>query len=227
MIIKNDEEMVCAYLDNQFSGADKSAFEQRLKEESELQALVKRFRQADQAYEKACNEPLQSPIPDKVLSLLKAAQPDKPGLFRAWPIAATVAAVAITTSLVTTQFNNDDIELVMFNVLEQEPSANLIWLDEKHTSSMLVKLSFQHKNGQYCRDYVVEKQGVASRQIACKDQQWKIMLQAPSTTLNKNEAYLPAGEQQNAEIEDYINLSIQGDGLDLKQEQALIKQKWQ
>ena len=227
MLINNDEELVCAYLDNQLTASEKAEFEKRLEVENHLQALLIQFKQADQTYIQADEAQIQSPMPEHILSLLQPAKPKSQSVFRRWPIAASVAAIAITTALLTIQSNDTDSELAKFNALDTSPSSELIWLDEKQQTSMLISLSFQHNNGQYCREFLLDTQGQATRQIACKDQQWKIEVTAPAASLRQNEAYMPAGEVQNNKIEDFLNQSMQGDGLDQNQEQELISRKWQ
>lgn len=227
MINKNDREQICAYIDEQLTVSEKADFETRLAEESQLQELFIQFKQADLAYRQATDEHTLSPPPEQVMALLEPAQSNKVSLFRAWPIAASLAAITITVALLTTEFNDrDNIKVAIFAALDNTPSSTLIWLDESHSNSMLINLSFKHRNGQYCREFVLDKQGQASRQVACKDQQWNIEVTLPSAPLIQHEAYLPAGDSQNSEIEDYLNQSMQGDGFNLLQEQDLIQKNW-
>ncbi len=226
MTIKNDKERVCAYLDNQLTTSEKSDFEKRLSEESHLQALLNQFKEVDQAFRQANEKQNMSPVPDSVLSLLQPEEAQQRRALRPWLIAASVAVIAFIAVLTSTQ-SYDDIEISMLNALDKTPSSNLVWLNEKKSISMLITLSFQHINGQYCREFVLDRQGQATRQIACKDQQWIIELKVPTAPLRVNEAYIPATEATNAQVEDYLNQSMLGDGMDQSQEQTLISQKWQ
>lgn len=223
----HDDELICAYIDNYMSPAERLDFQKRLEQSASLRDRLAQFEQVNYASSQAYDNLLDAPLPDKITKLLEPETAKLTIPINAFSLAASIALISVVVGLVFFQNQPSNLQIAIEQTLDKIPSTQWINLDEAGTQKMQISLSFKHQDGRFCREYLLVNKDETSSNIACKSKTWQVMLQAENQLSLTVENYQLASHTRSEAIETYLDLSMQGDGLDAQQEQIKIANGWQ
>jgi len=227
MTQNTDDELICAYIDNQLSPVDRQTFQSRLQESAQLRARLAQFESVDAACLAAVDNAIDSPIPDKVSELLKPKSAKSSVFVKGLGLAASLAVISLALVFIYTDRPAQDLQYVIQQTLERTPSTKTSSLGTANNTQMYIHLSFRHKDGRFCREYSVLDEHSATRNIACKSSTWEVLLTKQDRVALVQPQFQLASEARPAEIENFLDTNMQGDGLNEQQEQIKITQGWQ
>jgi negative regulator of sigma E activity len=191
----SDDERLSAWLDGELPDGEAKRLEERLTTEPALARRLERLREADRTAGQAFHAIDGAPMPRSVLELLKdenagrSQDPEEAKVVRLRPraprffqmpvaIAASVALVAgfLIHDLIAPQGGGDDAALPisgvvasdsgLYRMLEAAPAGEPVDLGDG--SSAEVILTFQAKDGDWCRQFRLGTAAAALHGLACR-----------------------------------------------------------
>lgn len=193
-----DDELLGAYMDGELPADEAAALEQRLAEDTELQARLDGLLATNKATRQLFAEIDAQPMPEAVLNMLQQnpAKADnvvaipKLDIARIWnlpvALAASVALVvgflmfdmarqasAPITSMQVISANSIDFESALHHMLEEKGSGQVIDLGFDETGEAV--LSFVDASGRYCRQLRVAGAESAAHAVVCRgNSAWQV-----------------------------------------------------
>ncbi len=245
-----DDNLLSAYVDGELAADESLKLEQRLPQDSQLQARLDAMRAADAATRKLFAEVDAAPMPDAVLQLLER-EPAKPDNVVAFPergiarflqmpvaIAASMAlAVGLLVGEVSQQFDGPATSIETLSARSIDSGSELHRLLEASSSGAATELAngesgravltFADKEGRYCRQLRVDSSAGAAHAIACRgDTNWEVEALAFTDAA-------PEGQFQAAATDTPVTIMATVDGLigtadplDGEEEKQAISNSW-
>ena len=117
----------------------------------------------------------------------------------------------------------------LFAMLENQPSAEPVTFDGESGTVATPLMSFQNKNGDYCRDFSVTTKTQGTRAVACKgNHQWTVQVAVATAGYDTGNTgtYQTASQTATPVIDSAIQKMIDGDALGMEQEKKAIRAHW-
>lgn len=245
------DEMLSAFIDGELSPADTARVREALKEDENLDARLKELEAPDQLIATAYGAIDNEPMPEGVLALLQEA-PAKtktgegnvitfPGKWlrppQQWaaPLAASVAlAIGVGAGMQLasgpgqssiTLAGYVDSKSALHSALMTTPSGETVKL-ARTDETVTPILSFETKDGRYCREFSITSHTSGQRALACQtDGQWRIEIAIASAPQNGG-GYATASSGVASQFDAIIDDTMAGDAFDSAAEKVLIEDGW-
>jgi hypothetical protein len=121
-----------------------------------------------------------------------------------------------------------DPENPLHDVLESTVSAELIEVPEEGAAVRVV-LTFQAKDGRFCREFEILAAPEAATGIACREHQgrWnaEVLLKTAAVLPNGN-SYTPAGESDEPVVAGVFDRLVKGEPLNAQEEARVLAGRW-
>jgi anti-sigma factor RsiW len=193
-----DPESLVAYVDGQLDQSETARVELALAENPEARETVRRLRESAELLRSAFNEPLNAPVPARVLEAIHLATPERPreGIpwRRAWPVALAASLALLIIGLggglllvdyrveqelarlqAVGQADQSAREAALFQALEENVSGEAVaWRnpDNGRIGEITPVRTFKNRVGQWCREYTAMEalagETAFRRAIACR-----------------------------------------------------------
>lgn len=249
--MNRDQERVSAYLGGMMTPEEAVAFEQEFEGNPELAAIVERWRGNDALLQRAFHVPEGEGISDALLGRLGlaetgttdnvvafdrsrnriAAQNDNPVSAKwRWPLVGSIAAslvVGVTVgSFWIAKPSGIAGEAAFQTAMEGSASGVAVALDD--TQTLTPVLSFEAKDGRFCREFAVEGHAKGNQGIACKSgNRWIIeALVNGGGALPSNGEFSTAGGRDSGAIDSVYSRLSASDPLSAEKEKIFISNGW-
>ena len=241
-LMKDDEILISAYLDNELSGEERAHVESKLIQDTKFAQRFKQHEQLNIAIEARYSHIDDTPVSAELKVLLADTQqrdtlasasivghsiahkkkPFKMVINKFLPLAAAIATVALIFPLIVDKIDTSKVQLT--EALDTKLSGQEIQL--ANASVMTIIMTFENKQSQLCREYVIREDiniSNSKQVISCKiDQQWQQVIAAEYTVVN-SDGFQPASSNSSPEIESWLDVHMDGEVYSLEQEETLIK----
>jgi hypothetical protein len=235
-----DYELLSQYLDGELDAGARAAVDKRLADEPGLAALLARLRRLDaQVAASVCASATDS-VPEHVAALLrddgkvvgKVVPLRRPLRRAAWPAALAASLVAAAALLLVPGEDSRQpltgSDALLAGALESEPSRAEGWVTLPDGRALQPVLTFPDRDGNWCREFLLSDGGQDWRGVACREAgSWETQVVARETFLAAEEAYRPAGADDNDKVAGFITRNAADIALGAREEQALIARDWQ
>lgn len=211
---------------------------------------------ANQAVKSAYEEIIDEPIPSHILNRIDEENSTIPAVdidnvvpfttrlanfsVSKWaaPLAATLAIMLGITIGRGTMFdaNNNMLyaqltgtittENPLYDVLETSPSAISVSLANQDDVKIKPILTFQAKDGGYCREFQAQSKVSALRGVACRNEMVWTMVLLTQTEISQEDRYHTASGGTNTLTDQLIDNLIAGDPLGKSAESRLLANGW-
>lgn len=234
-----DDETLSAFLDGELPEPEMQKIRTTLASNTELSERLRMLGMADQAVKLLSRAVDHEPLPESVLQLLggddretaPAAHPTTFARFR--PMLAPALGFCLLLLAVGLVFvsNREPMNETGAFPAIAEYSAYLDTLPSGETVSLAGarlqnRFSFISTGGEYCRQYQLITDTMASENIACRSgNEWELAAALSSPAIPDDSEFRPAGIQDD--LNRLLQDMMQGSALDLETEQALIGSRWQ
>lgn len=234
------DELLSAFLDSELPEAQMQALRDRLREDPELAERLAALASADDQLLKHYSAIDERPLPTAVTEMLSDPEPAPVVALPWWrkvrhglhqQVGLAVAAVLVLgfgiAQLIPFPGSGQgaDWEAVA-EALEATPSGEPRVLPDD--GRILPRLTFVNRDGQYCRQYRLERDGSASENIACRDgadrQDWTNVASRNVAMTQSNGTYQTA--TGGSVLDDTLDRMMQGEAVDPSQERQLIARNW-
>ena len=239
-----DIELLSQYIDGELEAAVARRFEDRLNAEPALQSALVRMEELNQRLRDALTE--RAEIPESVTELLRnSAQAGPGGAAKVlpfpqgptpqrkvrsvgWPaaLAASVVAAVTVGLFVSTQdagqpgLPGNDARVA--EALDRQPSGNG-WAALGDGRELQPVLTFPHRDGRWCREYLLRGDDADWRAVACRENgTWVTQAAGLESFLDSESAYRPAGANDTAPVAVFIDNNAADIALGRRDEQALL-----
>ncbi len=252
------DQQLSAYLDGELPADQQQIIAQALRSDRSLQQRLQQLEQASQVVKQTYSSIDKAPLPESVLAMLRDphVKPERRSsvgrfndfihqTFGSWlPAAGMAAALAVgiliggninfwntmeDTSTAADQYGLARIisaDAPLFAVLENTPSATSQALTEDYSVTPI--LSFQTRDGVYCREFRTASAAGGMHSVACRGtDQWNLQVTSfVGNGATNGEYYVTAGAADSYAINQFVDQHMRGDALGAAQEQAVIQQGW-
>lgn len=239
-VTEQDYELLSQYLDGELPSTESELLEQRLNAEpmlaTELAGLEALQRQLQSAYSAITDEPVPGPIAALLQPQPVAIVPLPHRRVRAWGFALAASLVVATSATLVTQWNQpadqaSGADAMLALALEQTPSRGTGWETLADGRNVRPVLSFQSRDGSWCREYLVAGGDGNWHGVACRSNDgWSTAVlvgtEVGTEIAGSTNEYRPAGAMDSDTIADFIDLNAADIPLDASQEAELIARQW-
>jgi hypothetical protein len=148
-----------------------------------------------------------------------------------WPLAAAASVLAALGLTLMLSGNNQQGSLpgndrTVAAALDTLSSGD-DWKTLADGRELRPVLTFAHRDGQWCREYLLRDQARDVRAVACReDGSWVTQAAGYESYLDSTSAYRPAGASDSAPVSVFISENAAGIALGRDQESALIADEW-
>ncbi len=193
-----DPEFLVAYVDGQLDQSETARVEAALAGDSEARETVRRLRESAELLRSAFNEPLNAPVPARVLQAIQATSAERAsrsGPWRSpWPVALAASLAMLIVGLgggfllvdyrveqeiarlhAVGQADQRVREAALTQALEKNVSGEAAaWRnpDSGKTGEITPVRTFKNRGGQWCREYTaleaLDGKSEIRRAIACR-----------------------------------------------------------
>lgn len=226
-----DYELLSQYLDAELPAAATSELRLRLMAEPELRATYDRMRGINDDVHKAFNAPGADAVPQRIVRLL---QNDSSAVNRraGWGFAVAASLLAATGLLMNPEWRQSADkpgDTILNAALDTTPSRGDGWDTLSDGRKLRPVLSFAHRDGSWCREYLLLQDSQSWRGVACRSQgQWNNrVLDASQVIQGSSTGYRPAEADDVDAISAFIATNAAGIALSRKQESEQIEANWQ
>ena len=168
---------------------------------------------------------------NNVLRFPQSAQTARRQRRSRWPVAAAasvVLAVAASTALISTQRIDGTLpgnDALVAAALETQASGEWQQLDDGRAVQPV--LSFAHRDGTWCREFLLRGGNEDWRAVACREAgSWSTQAAGLESYLESGASYRPAGASDSAPVAVFISQNAADIALDREQESSLIENGW-
>ena len=232
-----DYELLSQYLDGELPAAAALELKQRLLQEPQLRAEYEAMRKVNRSVQQAFSSAASTEVPAKVARLLQPAPATAlPGRQprNAWGLAVAASLVAVCGLVLSQNWLNTGSapvpgDILLSEALEQSQSRGDGWESLADGRQFRAVLSFPHKTGSWCREYLMAEDSGHSRGIACRTEgKWITHISVPGQEPGNDSAdqYRPAGAASPDVIGGFMSDYAGDIPLDASQEAALIAEGW-
>ncbi len=193
-----DPEFLVAYVDGQLDQSETMRVEAVLAGDPEARETVRRLRESAELLRSAFNEPLNAPVPARVLEAIHTTSAERAGRSGAWrspwPVALAASIAMLIVGLggglllvdyrveqeiarlhAVGQAEQQVREAALFQALEKHASGEAVaWRnpDSGKTGEITPVRTFKNRGGRWCREYTameaLEGDTEIRRAIACR-----------------------------------------------------------
>lgn len=236
-----DLQLLSQYLDGELDDSAASGLEQRLLEDTALQAEFQRLQALDSQFKQAFRARGTDSVPPRIAAMLGAPSsnvvrfPQRSRPRWQFAVAASVAAICGILVSQSLQFSGEDSpnllrrDVLLSAALEVTPSMAEGWTTLADGRELRPVLSFPSTGGSWCREYLLSKAETDWRGVACRgaDGQWVTQAIGSEAFLNPGDAYRPAGTNNSDKVAAFIGANAADIALSARQEAEVIANRWQ
>lgn len=230
---EQDYELLSQYLDRELSPSAAQLLEQRLETEPQLKARLCGLQSLQRQIQHAYSGIDAEAVPQRITALLQDAPvrivplPHKRVMNWGFALAASLVVAVAATQLAQWE-RSAGVDAALSVALENTPSQASGWMTLADGRNVRPVLSFQHKTGNWCREYLVAEAGASWHGVACRgDKGWSTAVLASADLVDSGAEYRPAGADDSTEVADFIDLHAADIPLDAAGEADLIAREWQ
>jgi len=247
-----DFELLSQWLDGELDVARKQALDKRMAEDAGLRDTAQALRRLNQDLREALYH--RSPVPPEVEDLLRSAATETPAPQRGsnvlpfpgtassapaakwrsrWPVAVAASVLLAATGL-TLQLSRDPVpdgllpgnDALVGKALDTQLSGSG-WAELGDGRALQPVLSFEHQNGNWCREFLLRGRENNWRAVACRSPEgWSTQAAGLESYLDGGQAYRPAGASDSAPVAVFISQNAADIALNREQELELIGAGW-
>jgi len=220
-ISEADLALLGAYLDQELTTEEKTALQQRLLQEPLLRAKLDELQHLDTDLKQLLQKSAQPAVPDKIKILL-GEKPQSSTAYR-WPLAIAASLLLVVANLWLLQpQNNPQDWQQLAQLLDNTASFQKQQIGQQ---VFMPVRSFQHKQGQYCREYYLQTTDEQEHAIACKQQGiWQ--KQVGYSHARQTNYYQTATGQAENPVSRYFNRHNINGALTAISEEQKLRQGW-
>ncbi len=241
------DDQLSAFIDHELPQKQMADIEAACERDPALQQRLDDLRQASRLGATYLSTIDTRPLPQDLRNLIatnplpKAANDRSPfGGSSIWPT-AIAASLALMVGLFAgrsllaptpTQMDNillaNNLDAPFAEVLETTPSTSPVRV-ANYDATLTPLVSFQNKDGAFCRQFIIEAAQQAKQAVACKtDDQWQLQIIVATKAPNhNNDSYQTASAASNRSMDHFIQNSMAEAPLSREEEQSAIARKWQ
>ena len=223
-----DYELLSQYLDEELAPAEAQSLRKRLIAEPALRAELEQMKRVTSRVCAALNTPAGAAVPAHVAQLVEESSAARTGDSAArrtgWGLAIAASVLAASGLLLSPQWQQTtDQDVLMAQVLENNPSSGDRWELLADGKRLRPVLSFRSTAGNWCREYLLEQAGNNWRGVACRDDNgWRTEVISAVAAASSASEYQPAGSADSDQIANFISDHAADIPLSGKQEARLI-----
>ena len=228
---EQDHQLLSQYLDGELDAFSTRSLEQRLDAEPELKAALNRLGELDDRVKQAFAGTAEAP--EHVRALLRPASnvvafPQRTAR-PSWQYALAASLIAAAGLVLAPQWQQSTTTgPTLASVMESTPSMASGWEMLSDGSQVRPVLSFSASNGNWCREFLVSKEGEGQRGVACREAgEWQTKVLASAELPGTASEFRPAGAGDADIVAKYLADNAQGIALSATEEQALIGGNWE
>ena len=218
--MKDDIELLSAFLDDELSKSERSALEARLENEPELAEQLKVLKANDEAMRDVFNSINSAPLPSSLTELLENENTQTqvyaaPKQFNWTPMLSAAACITLALAF-TLGYNHfdsrkDSLEHTLSHVASGQKNAGIE-----------AEFSFLTSDKKLCRQYLHSSALKNLRSISCHTVDgWKQVASVEVEDTDDSMLYAPAGASSNA-LDMFINNHISGAPLTPSEEKEAL-----
>jgi hypothetical protein len=231
---EQDDQLLSQFLDGELAKDDARAVRERLLAEPSLRARFNRMQAVTERVKSAFAAPEADAVPARVKHLLDAPDTDRAHLTAVrragWGLAVAASVLAVSGLLLQPGINQQSPEpdAHIAAVLEKSPSRAEGWDTLPGGERLRPVLSFQSTSGQWCREYLLQRQDSGWRGVACRDDRgWRTRVITEAAAPGLATDYRPAAAADSGSIATFIDNNAADIPLDAREEARLIADQWQ
>jgi hypothetical protein len=245
-------ERLSRYVDGELPDGERAALEARLRESADLRSQLAAIRRLNDSLSMALAQhgdvpqslrdrlgrgpaPVASDRDAATATILPFPEGQKPVRkaaarpWRQYAAAACVLAAVGAVLLNSTPGTNTGLpgnDRLVARALDTLPSGD-DWSDLGDGRELRPLLTFAHRDGTWCREYLLRQESRDVRAVACRDSgRWETQAAGFETYLDSTTAYRPAGASDSAPVSVFISENAAGIALGRSEEQALLTSGW-
>lgn len=253
---EKDWELLSRYVDGEMADVERRRLEHRLACESELKARLQAMQRLDSKLAAALGHRdgvpaavydmltvsstgagseasggLGQPSAGNVIRFPQRSTTPTPVRSTRWPLAAAatvLAALGITLMMSnpSPQGGFPGNDRLVSSALDTVPSGD-DWTTLDDGRELRSVLTFAHRDGQWCREFLLRNTDRDVRAVACReDGRWVTQAAGYESYLDSTTAYRPAGAADSAPVSVFISENAAGIALGRQQETNLIASGW-
>jgi Putative zinc-finger len=233
--MKVSEEQLSAFLDNELSPVDMAAVREALAEDETLADRLADLIKIDSLVAETYSVIDRTPLPENIHEILATERKSNVvgfalvrrarNLFKQH--AALAASIALVAGVLIGQVSHSpqgDPWQQIASVLQSTPSGESQLL--ANGQEVTPRLSFQDKEGDYCRTFRLQDSGVRRDSVACRrNGNWQQTATVYSQMEDDTASYRPASGGDPLDL--LIDKAINEGPYDRHQEAELIRENWQ
>ncbi|MDK8462510.1 hypothetical protein [Marinobacter sp. SS13-12] len=234
------DETLSAFLDNELAEAEMEAVRDQLEADPSLADRLAGLAAVDAELQSHYGSIDDRPMPESVTRMLAAetsddADPaqDNVVTFPWWrrmrghtgkAVAAAVIAGVALTQWLTLPSNGETAWPAVVSVLDSQPSGEVYQLDNH--ASLTPRLTFRSQAGEWCRQFRLETDDVASEQIACRSEggAWEQAARVEARPSPEPESYQTASG--GSVLDETLDQMMDGSPIGPDAERALLQHRW-
>jgi anti-sigma-K factor RskA len=245
------DEQISAYLDGEMTGAARAAFERDVESDPALRRRVEEFRALNAELAATLQPKTAAPATDALLRsvrVLAAAQgaaaqenvvPLQARRFIDWqlPIAAAIALVVGGGLVYGLVSGGRQLSMAILDNGQVAPGSALHAALERQQSGEAIAagadarvrpvLTFQAKDGRYCREFESFDRAAAVVGVACRAADvWKVEVLLAARVIETNGGYAPASGYNAHALDDVVRSLMQDQAFDAERERDVIERRW-
>jgi hypothetical protein len=243
-----DFELLSQLVDGELDAHSRQTLERRLAAEPALASALAALHGLNSDLREALHR--HPGVPPRIEDLLRAgsatsfgggkvlpfpgqpAAQEPPRGWRRWPLAAAASVVLAAALAMQLLQPTDPASGLPGNdqrvaaALDTQPSGEG-WTDLGDGRALQPVLTFAHRNGHWCREFLLRGGEHDWRAVACRTGQgWSTQAAGLESYLDGSDAYRPAGAVDSAPVAVFISQNAADIALDRDQENALIATGW-
>lgn len=244
----HDFELLSQFADGELNDMDARRLEQRLQTDSGLRATLTAIKALDTSLQDVlqARDAVPVSISDRVAQAVDSDMqtgdnvvhfPAASGRAAAvrtshWPLAAAASLVAaLGVALVMQQPEplapglpgNDPLVSASLDA----SSSGAGWVALEDGRELQPVLTFAHRDGTWCREYLLRSEGSDWRAVACREgQRWVTQAAGLESYLDSASGYRPAGASDSAPVSVFISENAADVALGAEEELKLITEGW-
>ena len=238
-ITEQDYELLSQYLDGELPEYAARLLEQRLAAEAPLRTCLERLGALNDRLRGAYDGIESEAVPQRIAALLQDGAPHIVPLPHRrtmhWGFALAASLVVAVSATLVTQVGRDSVgtgsqgmDVALSLALEQAPSRATGWEILADGRNLRPVLSFQDRNGAWCREYLLADGHSNWHGVACRgDSGWNQAVLVTTQPAGSSDDYRPAGAADSDQIAEFVDRNAADIPLDHSQEAELISRNWQ
>lgn len=234
-VTAQDYELLSQYLDRELTAIAAQQLEQRLRIEPALNVSFLQLQALQTRLQHSVDTVGTTGIPGHITALLQAEPlrivPLPHRRTMGWSYALAASLVIAASGALISQWGQlsgqSDPDAALWLALDNSPSRSAGWESLADGRQIRPVLSFEHKSGDWCREYLLTDNDGSWHGVACRgDDGWATTALVATDIPGSPGEYRPAGANDSVEVVNFIDQNAAGIPLDANQEAAMIAQEW-